>query len=151
MEDLIRRIRMVLGDGPSDVDIMAVVDMVKAYKGQVIAPPRYPEEFNLVWEGTAKTGTKAKAYRAWLAVGCPLATAIAPAWKAWEAHWNGFGVEHVSTWLRAYNWQETPAPRAKPAPVRTEPPPVMPSAAYQPVPEMSKDYKEKIRKSWGQS
>ena len=96
-----------------------------------ISPPMYPPEFELAWAACDKVGTKADAFRAWEQVGRPNAAALATSWAAWKriAWVDGIGLQHVATWLRAFNWRETPVPRPKTG-APPAPPPDAGNAAY---------------------
>lgn len=72
-------------------------------------PPVYSPEFEAMWNATDKHGSKSDAQKAWVAVGSPPASVIGPARSAWLAFWNGIGVKHLATWLRAYDWRQAPA------------------------------------------
>lgn len=83
-------------------------------KVKAIAPPQYPEDFDAFW-GISGTGSKSEALKAWMQVGRPDPAQLIPAWKRWQAiAWTeGFGVPHVSTWLRHFDWREEPKPRQR--------------------------------------
>lgn len=97
-----------------------------------ITPPAYPAEFELAWAACDKVGTKADALKAWDQVGRPAADVLATSWAAWKrvAWVDGIGLQHVATWLRAFNWRETPVARPKTG--AASPPPAAPANSYCP-------------------
>ncbi len=83
-----------------------------AVRVKELREPDYPEPFERIWAGCDRVGTKAHALKAWRQVGEPAPEVVIPSWAGWKriAWPDGIGVQHVATWLRAFNWRETPAP-----------------------------------------
>lgn len=107
---------------------------------RTLAPPAYPLDWEAAFWKFTGIGSKAEAFKAWLQVGKPDPEMLATAWRKWQAiAWpDGFGVPHVSTWLRHFDWREEPRPRPRtgkpaergaPMPPETKPDPKTPPAA----------------------
>ncbi len=74
-------------------------------------PPVYAPEFELFWSNSDRLGSKSDAFRAWEQVRSPAADLLVKSRQAWLAHWDGIGVKHIATWLRAFDWRQEPAPK----------------------------------------
>lgn len=78
---------------------------------KAIAAPTYEAAFLAFWDASDKAGSKNSAQEAWIQVSRPDPFVLIRSRIAWLGWWNGIGVTHISTWLRAYDWQQTPEPR----------------------------------------
>jgi hypothetical protein len=76
-----------------------------------MGPPVYSKHFECFWDHSDKLGSKSDAFRAWEQVGSPPPDRLMASRSAWLQHWAGIGVKHIATWLRAFDWQQEPAPR----------------------------------------
>lgn len=86
--------------------------------------PKYPDEFESIWEGTGKRGGKEPALRAWRKVGKPTWLALEPVWLAYmlsEHPARGF-IKDLSGWLnQGYHRQTWEPATARMLPVRAAP------------------------------
>ena len=93
----------------------------------------YPREFEVQWNATHKTGSKAKALNEWESFSRP---AFGAAWTKWARldSWRRGFVPHVATWLYDRRFQQEPAeprkvPNNAPTPRSGDPMPIRDVAA----------------------
>lgn len=73
---------------------------------RVYVEPKYTPEFELLWEGCDRVGTKSEAFAAWEQVGKPDPAEVVATWKRYRDSIGEQHPKHVSSWLRAFGHKQ---------------------------------------------